>query len=87
MEYYAFTISSLINEIVRIRREGASWFWYKDVLLDAEQKGFIKITKNSEEKPFWWNKFDDSVENLSEQLKQKISQDDKDYEEKNNSVV
>ncbi len=64
---YTFSDGELIGEVCRCYREEHPWFWYRDVLLQAEQKGIIRILRN-EVKPFWWMKFEDSIEIVSEKL-------------------
>lgn len=74
---YWFDEGSLIGEIVGLRREGQKpWFWYRDVLRQAEQRGFLRVTGHSDEFPFWWRWFDDSVEVLSDRLREKIIEDE-----------
>ena len=50
------------------RKENATWFWYRDVLLQAEQRGFLRLVHERDGKPFWWLGFEDSVEVASEKL-------------------
>jgi len=38
------------------------WFWYRDILLEAQSRDLVRITAHTEEMPFWWRKFDESIE-------------------------
>jgi hypothetical protein len=74
---YWFSEGELIGEILRLRRGIWCWFWYRDVLRQAEGRGFVRITAHTDEKPFWWRSFGESVEMLSDKLKEKAAEDDK----------
>ena len=74
---YWFADGELIGEIVCLRHDGQKpWFWYRDVLRQAEKRGYLKVTQDSEEKPFWWRRFDESVEVLSDKLREAIVEDE-----------
>ena len=45
------------------------WFWYRDVIIQAQLRDLIKIVGHSKEMPFWWRKFGECIEIVSEQLK------------------
>ena len=49
------------------------YWYYRNVLIQAQERGLVRITGHSNEIPFWWRKFDESIEILSEQLKTAIS--------------
>ena len=71
---YTFGEGDLIGEVIRLRREGQKpWFWYRDVLRQAQERGLLRIAGHTEEMPFWWRKFDESVEVTSEKLREKIA--------------
>jgi hypothetical protein len=76
---YWYSEGDLIGEIIKFRRYGALWFWYRDVLLQAQERGFVKITAHTDDKPFWWRKFGESIEIVNEKLKEKIAEDDKEH--------
>ena len=80
---YWFDEGGLVGEVVRLRREGQKpWFWYRDVIRQAEQRGYVRVTGHSDELPFWWRKFDDSVEATSEKLREKMAEDDEERAKK-----
>ena len=60
-------IGRLINRFSQ--RQGVFYLWYRDVMIQAHQRGFVRIHGHSEELPFWWRSFADSVEIVSEDLK------------------
>lgn len=65
--------SDLMKEIY-ICSQGEHMYWYyRNVLIQAQERGLVRITGHSNEIPFWWRKFDESIEILSEQLKTAIS--------------
>ena len=65
---YTYSDGELNGEVCKCYRKEHPWFWYRDVLLQAEQRGIIRITKEKDGKPFWWMRFEDSVEVVSEKL-------------------
>lgn len=71
---YTFSDGDLVGEVARLRHDGQKPWWYRDVLQQAEQRGFLRITGHTDERPFWWRRFDESVEVLSERLKQAIGE-------------
>jgi hypothetical protein len=78
-----FSDGDLVGEVVRLRREGQKpYWWYRDVLRQAEQRGFLRVTQDTEEKPFWWRHFDDSVEVVSDKLREAIVRDEAEQIEK-----
>ena len=59
---------------IYICSQGEHMYWYyRNVLIQAQERGLVRITGHSNEIPFWWRKFDESIEILSEQLKTAIS--------------
>ena len=74
---YWFDEGGLVGEIVWLRREGQKpYWWYRDVLRQAEQRGFLRVTGHSDELPFWWRWFDDSVDVTSNRLREAIIEDE-----------
>lgn len=65
---YTFSDGELFKEIYRCYRRESPWFWYRDVLLQASNRGLVKISGVSS--PFWTQDFSKSVELLSEKLKE-----------------
>ena len=64
----------LFGEICRLRQEkNPSWFWYRDIMRQSEERGYLKVIAHTEDKPFWWRKFDESIEVTSEKLKNMIA--------------
>ena len=74
---YCFGEGELIGVVMACRRGEKPYGWYRDVLRQAEERGMLKITGHSDETPFWWRKFSDSIELISEKLKEEIVKDDK----------
>lgn len=71
-----FTEGDLMGEICRLRDGNYSCVWYRDVIKQAEERGYLKVISHTEEMPFWWRKFDDSIEVTSEKLKNMIANPD-----------
>lgn len=65
----------MIGAVLACRRGEKPYWWYRDVLRQAEERGLIRIMGHSEQVPFWWRKFDESVEVISEKLKEAIKKD------------
>ena len=63
-----FSEGDLCCNIAKCYRREVPWFWYRNVLAQAEQRGFVRIVGHSEELPLWWRPFDEAVEVLSEKL-------------------
>ena len=63
-----FSDGELIGEVCRCYRQEVPWFWYRDVFLQAEQRGVVRIDQEGGGNPFWWLKFEDAVEVLSDKL-------------------
>ncbi len=70
-----FSEGELFSEICRCYRRETTWFWYRDVLRQAEQRGFLKIVGHSDKNPFWWRTFEDSVEVTSAKLAELMRQE------------
>lgn len=64
------TLGELQKEVGRCHQrefgEKITWVWYRDVILQAQEKGLLKIIGDSD---FHVRKFSESIEVLSEQLK------------------
>jgi hypothetical protein len=41
-----------------------SYWWYRDVVLQAQERGLVKVIAHTEDKPFWWRSFAESIEIL-----------------------
>ena len=39
-----------------------NWCWYRDTILQAQERGLAKVIVHTEDCPFWWRKFVDSIE-------------------------
>ena len=63
-----FSEGELFGEVARCCRGDALWFWYRDVIAQAEKRGFLRIVGHSDDKPMWWRSFDEGVEVTSEKL-------------------
>lgn len=52
-----------------------SWWWYRDVSSYAQEKGLekglIKVIAHTEDIPFWWRAFAESIE-LTDKMKELI---------------
>ena len=61
---YWFGEIELVEQILEWQKEGIPylWFFYRDVMLQAQERGLIKIIVDSEDRPFWWRKFEESIE-------------------------
>lgn len=61
---YCFSEGDMVKEIIRFREDkrSAPWFWYRDTLLQAQDRGYLKVIADSDVLPFWWRKFDESIE-------------------------
>ena len=61
---YFFGESELAEVIDRMRQDQSRylWFWYRDVILQAQDRGFLKVVGHSQDMPFWWRKFEESIE-------------------------
>ena len=60
-----FNSNELIEMVVEWQannHKGVMWWWYRDNMLQAQDRGLIKITANTNEMPFWWMNFSDSIE-------------------------
>ena len=69
---YTFTNTGLMEEVIRCRNREYPYFWYMEVMREAEKRGFLRITGHSDEKPFWWRQFDESIEILNDQLREGV---------------
>lgn len=71
---YTFTDTELAEMIDQWSRDRSNilWFWYRDVILQAQERGLIKIIAHTEENPFWWRLFADSIE-LADRAKEIIA--------------
>ena len=72
---YWFSEGELIGEVCKCYRMEVQWFWYRDVLRQAEQRGIIRIVGHDEKTPFWWRRFDQSIEIVSEKLAEVLRQE------------
>lgn len=74
---FYFSEGDLMGEICSLRSSKSySCIWYRDVMAQAENRGLIKIVSHTKDMPFWWRKFDESVEIISEKLKNMITNPD-----------
>jgi hypothetical protein len=63
-----------LAELVDERSRGVSvvsFWWYRDVILQAQERGLVKVIAHTEEKPFWWRSVEESIE-LSDKMKDLI---------------
>lgn len=60
-----------IIESFRTRSVNYAFWWYRDVMLQAKERGLLKIIADSEDNPFFCRKFDESIE-MSDKLKELI---------------
>lgn len=70
---YTFTDTELAEMIDDWSRDYSRvlWFWYRDVILQAQDRGLVKVISHTEDKPFWWRSFGESIE-LSDRIKEII---------------
>lgn len=66
-----FSEGELVGELLELitNRSNHRYFWYRDVILQAQDRGYLKVIAHSEDKPFWWRTFEESIE-LSDNMKQ-----------------
>ena len=71
---YTFSEGELMGEVVWMRenQDHEWWFWYRNVLLQAQEKRLIRIIPNDSNCPFWWRHFDESIEILNDRLRTMI---------------
>jgi len=67
---YWFGESELAETIEKFRAQSSNYSvcWYRDVILQAQDRGYLKVVAHSDDVPFWYRKFDESIE-ISESLK------------------
>lgn len=70
-----FAEGELFQQVCRCYRREVPWFWYRDLLRSAESRGFLKISGDEENHPFWWKKFEDTVEVTSDGLKKVLTEE------------
>jgi hypothetical protein len=69
---FYFNDTELAEMIDRWSRDiDVSYWWYRDVILQAQERGLVKVIAHTEDCPFWWRKFADSIE-LSDKIKELI---------------
>ena len=64
----------LVREVVLCARWQRPWFWYRDVLCEAERRGLLRITTHTPDRPFWWRPFKASIEVVDAGLLKALSQ-------------
>jgi hypothetical protein len=64
-----FAEGQLFNEICQIYRGESPWFWKRDILRQAEARGYLRIVAHTEELPFWWRTFEQATVIDNEKLK------------------
>jgi hypothetical protein len=54
----------LVEQILELQKEGIPclWFFYRDVMLQAKERGLVQIIGDSEDHPFWRRTFEESIE-------------------------
>ena len=67
-----FSDGGLCGEACSAYRHEVPYFWYRDVLLQAQDRGLLRITAHEEGNPFWWRRWEDSVEVVSDRLAQAL---------------
>ena len=65
MYYFSDTeLVQMMDEWVKADSYTNHWWWFRDVILQAQEKELIKIIGHTESNPFWWRKFSESIEIL-----------------------
>jgi hypothetical protein len=70
MHYSDTELAEMVNEWSLDKSHIMYWF-YRDIILQAEERGLVKVVANTEDKPFWWRSFEESIE-LSDRIKELI---------------
>jgi len=65
-----FSEGELVGELLELmtNRSNHRYFYYRDVILQAQERGYLKVIAHTEDKPFWWRTFEESIE-LDEKMK------------------
>ena len=63
-------IADMVDEWSRDRSH-TLWWWYRDIMLVAQERGLVKVIAHTEDKPFWWRTFAESIE-LADKIKELI---------------
>jgi hypothetical protein len=80
-EWFYMTQGDLMKELTRCsrrelegdQREKMVWHWYMNCILQAEDRGFVKVV-NNDDGCFYVRKFSETVQVISEDLKKMIEE-------------
>ena len=67
-----FSDGGLIEAVGECARGRKPYWWYRDVLLQAQDRRILRIVGHSEERPFWWRPFSEAVQVTSERLEEEL---------------
>jgi len=70
MHYGDTELAEMVNEWILDKSHIMYWF-YRDTILQAQERGLVKVIAHTEDKPFWWRSFESSIE-LSDRIKELI---------------
>jgi len=80
---YWFSEGELMNWLICFldgNQNTTMYWWYRYIIFQAEKRNYLKIVMHSDERPFWYRKFSESIE-LTESTTQLIEKI-KNYKEK-----
>lgn len=60
------------RELEDDKKEKVIWFWYRDVILQAQERGLVKVIGDSPELPFYQRKFSESIQVISDECRKMI---------------
>ena len=69
-----FPEGELCGEVCKAYRKETYWFWRRDVLLQAEERGLLRIT-GDRAGTFWAGRFEDNVEVLAKRLEDLLAEE------------
>lgn len=71
MYYFGNTeLAEMINEWSKDNSK-VMWWWYRDCILQAQERGLVKVITHTDDKPFWCRTFAESIE-LTDKVKELI---------------
>ncbi len=71
MYYFSNTeLAEMISEWSKDTSK-VTWWWFRDIILQAQERGLVKVIAHTDDKPFWWRTFAESIE-LTDKVKELI---------------